>query len=599
MTEQVKSVAEFEIQRDELMAEKAVLEIAASIASAEKQNAVKANRVEAAAKAAAARIEVTKISTRLRQVEKDLTKAQAEADKKAKADAEAATYAKRAEVRRIQSDLAQGDPLKGLQVNYSALGAWVADRARGRACFVEGAGWGDWVGTHWQFSRKPSGSLLDRIRRLYAMEAGEVADKLNSNAKSAENILAHAEGAMTLPRAAFNSPNVNHLVAFQNVTVDLKSGKAMTHDPEHYMTGSLSCDYDETADLDRILRTFARFWPNDSETQDMFQTAIGYSATGEVAAKRSFFMTGNQEDASRNGDNGKSLVQDGIVQLFGMGRGGWATSVKPGIILDTGDRDANSHDGAKTPVIWKRFAMSSEPRKGSTVESGEFNRFSGGDSQPIRAPYGDTAVQTVIFAKLWMSLNDMPRFKSFNHATKIRLTPFPFNETFYDRGRAPEGGQEKELGLKEWLASDEGQKALGLYVVRGAMKYYACNGGNAGNFPDSPLVAATREKLMATANPFNEMFEDWLVFDDRADISVTAMNKLLREFLGVFQKDWHKPVFIEALSGQGVMEKKIKGDRYYRGVRLSEKGQRIADALGHKHCVFVRKLPLRPDLDPT
>ena len=300
-------------------------------------------------------------------------------------------------------------------------------------------------------------------------------------------------------------------------------------------------------------------------------------------------MTGNQEDATRNGDNGKSLVQDGIVQLFGMGRGGWATSVKPGIILDTGDRDANNHDGAKTPVIWKRFAMSSEPRKGSTVESGEFNRFSGGDSQPIRAPYGDTAVQTVIYAKLWMSLNDMPRFKSFNHATKVRLTPFPFNETFYDRGRAPEGGQEKELGLKEWLASDEGQKALGLYVVRGAMSYYACNGGKAGNFPDSPLVAATRDKLMATANPFYEMFEDWLVFDDRADITVTAMNKLLREFLGGVQKDWHKSVFTEALSGRGVMQKKIKGDRYYRGVRLSEKGQRIAEVLGHKNCVFVRK----------
>ena len=28
---------------------------------------------------------------------------------------------------------------------------------------------------------------------------------------------------------------------------------------------------------------------------------------------------------------------------------------------------------------------------------------------------------------------------------------------------------------------------------------------------------------------------------------------------------------------------------YYRGVWLSEKGRRIADMLGHKHCVYVRK----------
>ncbi|WHZ36515.1 hypothetical protein [Sagittula sp. MA-2] len=589
MNGQVNSVAELELQRDQLMAEKAEKEVASSIASAEKQNAVKADRVEAAAKAAEARSAVTKVNAELKRLEKALAKAQTAAEKQAKIEAKAAAAAERAEARRIQAELAQSNPLMGFEVNYSALGAWVAERAKGRACYVEGAGWGEWTGTHWQFSRKPSAGLLDRVRRLYAMETGEVADKLNSNAKSAENILAHAEGAMTLTREVFNAPTVAHLVAFQNVTVNLKTGKSMPHDPEHYMTGCLSCDYDESADLDRILRTFARFWPNDTETQDMFQTALGYSATGEVAAKRSFFMPGNQEDASKNGDNGKSLVQDALVQLFGMGRGGWGTSVKPGIILDTGDRDANSHDGAKTPVIWKRFAMSSEPRKGSTVESGEFNRFSGGDSQPIRAPYGDTAIQTVIYAKLWMSLNDMPRFKSFNHATKIRLTPFPFNETFYDPGKAPEGCQEKELGLKEWMASEEGQKALGLYVVRGAMKYYDCNGGKAGNFPDSPLVAATREKLMATANPFNEMFEDWLVFDERADITETAMHKLLREFLGGVQKEWHKPVFVEALSGQGVVQKKVKGDRYYRGVRLSEKGQRIADMLGHKHCVYMRK----------
>lgn len=33
----------------------------------------------------------------------------------------------------------------------------------------------------------------------------------------------------------------------------------------------------------------------------------------------------------------------------------------------------------------------------------------------------------------------------------------------------------------------------------------------------------------------------------------------------------------------------VEMNGYYRGVRLSEKGRRIADRLGHKHCVYVRK----------
>lgn len=581
MNEQGNLVAELELQRDQLMAEKAEKEIAASIASAEKQNAVKADRVEAAAKAAEARSAVTQVNAQLKQVEKALAKAQTAAEKQAKIEAKAAAAAERAEARRIQAELAQSNPLMGFEVNYSALGAWVADRAKGRACFVEGAGWGEWTGTHWQFSRKPSAGLLDRVRRLYATETGEVAEKLNSNAKSAENILAHAQGSLMVPRDRFNQPRVAHLVAFQNVTVNLRTGETMPHDPDHFMTGCLSCDFDEKADEGRIERTFARFWPEDDETQRIFQIALGYSMTGETAAKRSFFMVGDQDRSLSNGDNGKSLVQDALVKLFGYGLGGWGAAVKPGLILDTGDRDANSHDGAKTPLIWRRFAMSSEPRKGASIEAGEFKRLSGGDVQSARPPHSEHSVEFVNFASFWMSLNDMPRFKSFDRATRVRLTPFPFTETFHDPGCAPEGGQEKELGLKEWLESEDGQKALALYVVRGAMAYYAENDGAAGNFPDSPRMVELRDQIMNAANPFNEMFDDWLEFSPRADTGETAMHKLLSEHLGCRPREWEKSAFIEALKGQGVERKKVKGYRLYRGVGLTDRGREVAKRFGH------------------
>ncbi|MFC2967337.1 hypothetical protein [Acidimangrovimonas pyrenivorans] len=574
-------VGAFEEKRDQLLAEKAEKEIHAAAASARRQSAQKHDREAAAIEAAQARAAVTEVNARLRQAEKDLAAAQSEAKKIAKDQAKLEAMNERAEARRIREQLAEDNPLLAFEVNYSALGAWVAERASGRACYTEGAGWGEWTGTHWQFSRKPSAELLDRVRRLYAAERGEVAEKLNSNAKSAENILSHAKGALTVPRDRFNTFAVAHLIAFQNCTVDLRTGDTMPHDPEHYMTGCLQCDYDENADLDRVLRTFARFWPKDHETAEMFQTAIGYSATGEVAAKRSFFMVGNQDNALQNGDNGKSLVQDALVKLFGIGLGGWGAAVKPGIILDTGDRDANSHDGAKTPLIWRRMAMSSEPRKGSSIEAGEFKRLSGGDVQSARPPHAEHAVEFVNFASFWMSLNDMPRFKSFDRATRVRLTPFPFTETFYDPGTAPEGGQEKEFGLKEWLESEDGQKALALYVVSGAMKYYAANDGKAGNFPDSARVAELREQIMKNANPYREMFENWLEFSPRADVTKSSISSLLSDHLGGRPKDREKSAFEDALRGQGVTEVKVRGIRMWRGVGLTVEGRKVASLRGH------------------
>ena len=575
-----KNVEAVRAARDEAIEKVAALELVKAEKSALNATATKVEKIEAAKAAAAARAELTAAKRELSGLEKDLAKAEKDAEKDAKAAAAQAAREEREEKRRIREQLAQSNPLMAFDVNYSALGAWVAEKAKGRACFVEGAGWGEWMNTHWQFSRKPSAELLGRVRRLYATETGDVADKLNSNARSAEYILDHAKADLTVPREWFNSFSVAHLLSFQNCTVDLRTGKTMPHKPEHYMTGAVQCDFDESADLDRILRTFARFWPNDDDTAEMFQIALGYSMTGEVAAKRSFFMVGDQYDSTKNGDNGKSLVQNAIMKFAGGSRGGWGVSVKPGLIIDTGDRDANSHDGAKAPLIWRRFAMTSEPRKGASIESGEFNRLSGGDMQPARLPHAEESVQFVNVASLWISLNNMIRFKAFDRATQVRLTPFPFTESFHDPETAPEGCQVKEIGLKEWIESNEGQKAIGLYVVRGAMRYYACNGGKAGNFPDSARVAEEREKLLAAANPFHEMFDDWLDFSPLADTTQSALNKLVEIHLGARPKEWEKNAFYEALKGRGVVFKKVKGTRVWRGVGLTNSGREMAKRFG-------------------
>jgi phage/plasmid-associated DNA primase len=555
-------------RHDQLTAALADAKIAAAKASAIARVAGKEERVAASVAAAQAKNEVTRLTDAVKTAARDMKIAAAAA---VALEKQAAYRA--AEDRR----LAQADnPFASEDVSWPALGAWLAGRLKDCVCYVEGTGWGQWVGSHWEFAGiKPSAKLLDLVRRTYALGGdGPVLEKLNANARGGSDLLAHAQGALSLPRERFNTRELSHLVAFRNTTVDLRTGARVRHDPKHYMTGALQCDYNEKADAARIERTFGRFWPKDKETSRCFQLALGYSLTGEVSAKRVMLMVGNQDDALKNGDNGKSMVQNALVRFYGLGVGGWGAAIKSTLIVDTGDRDANSHDGAKTPLIWRRFAIGSEFRNGASIDAGEFNRISGGDVQTARPPHGASAVEFVNVATIWISLNSVPCFKTSDKATRRRLTPFPFTETFYDPEDCPEGGQLKELGLEKWLESRDGMEALGLYIVRGAVAFYAHNSGEAGNLPDSAAMLDLRDRILRAGNPFADIFEEYLSFGPAMDLKKTAVGALLKFATGRRPKPWERDAFVTALKGQGVVEVKVKGERMFRGVGLTVEGRK-------------------------
>ena len=350
------------------------------------------------------------------------------------------------------------------------------------------------------------------------------------------------------------------------------------------MTGCLQCAYNVSADIGRVQSTIRRYWPSNPDTAEMFQTAIGYSMTGEVSAKRIFMLIGNQNDAFANGDNGKSLIQNALLQLFGSNTGGLGTSIKPTVILDTGKRDANGHDGAKTPLIGKRLAISTEPPRDAKFEPGEFNRICGGDIQSARLPYAKHSVNFVNIASIWVSMNTIPEFSTWDRATRTRLTPFPFNETFYAPGKAPDGCQERENGLDKCFQSEEGKQALGLYAVRGAIKFYAFNNGTAGNFPESKAVAEFRDEILKASIPFEYMFETLLEFRDDSDITKKVMLDLLTVYLGDNPKRNQQATFKGALQGMGVRIIKVKGERKWRGVGLTDKGRELAIKHGIIEC---------------
>ncbi|MCG6111547.1 MAG: hypothetical protein MEQ74_05080 [Paracoccus sp.] len=574
-------------------------ELATTEASTLASLADKADKVEARLEATKVKQKERTIANELRQAKADVKSAErdvAAANKKTVVDKEAAQKQADLETRRAAAiaaeearvEAALENPFVASDVNWTVLGKWCAKRLENTACFVEGMGWGEWTGCCWQFSGSPSATLLDRVRDGWAGIVSEVTEKLNANPSAGEHALNHAKGSLLVHRNVFNADTVAHLVAFQNITIDLRTGETMPNNPTHYMTGALQCNYNPEAEVERIEAAFARYWPGDKETARCFQLAVGYSLTGEKSAKRIPMLIGNQDEANKNGDNGKSTFQNALLQVLGTEKGGWGGTVKSGLIVDTGDRDANSHDGAKAPLLWKRFAMASEVRKGASINSGEFNVLSGYDSQPIRTPYGKESIQAVIVATTWFSMNNAFRFKTWDKATKERILSFPFNESFYDAHNCPPGGQLKDLALGKWLSSPAGQEALALYAVQGAGAFYAQNDGKPGNLPMSPVMEALREQILRTSNPHADLFEDFFDFDPAWDTEVTVVSKILRDTSPTPVKAWEKDQFVAALKGMGVTVIKVKGDRYYRGMRLTEKGQKFADTGGHRNASVQR-----------
>lgn len=556
--------------------------IVAAEASAVAATAVKAEKVEAAKAAAVARNTASASKKAADEADRALARAESKAEKAAKdaAKAQAAVEAKEAArvARQARIAAATENPLLGDDVDWPALGDWAAARLQDRLCYVEGAGWGMWVGSHWQFAVKARPECLDLVRDCYRGQLTQVTVKLNANPKSAQNILDHAQAELTLPRELFNAATSAHLVPFLDRTLDLKAGKAIPHDPKHYLTGCLQTRWNPKAKVARVVEAFSRFWPNDPATAEMFQTMVGISLTGEAQVKRVPFMVGDQDDALNNGDNGKSLVQGSLARLFGLGVGGLGASIKSGIIVDTGDRDANSHDSARVPLIWRRFALAAEFRTGSAINSGEFNLLSGGDPITARPPHAENAIQFVNTTTMWFSMNTVARFLTWDAATRKRLTPFPFTTRFYNHDVCPEGGQKKDYGLRAWLESDEGMEALALYAVQGARRFYRECGG--GDIPDSPAVIALREKILTASNPFNDLFEECFVFHPEANTPKAALSAVVEVFNGERLKGADKDRFVRALAGQAVREVKIKGDRYWRGVGLTERGRKLAAARG-------------------
>lgn len=236
------------------------------------------------------------------------------------------------------------------------------------------------------------------------------------------------------------------LINCRNGTVDLRTGKLLEHNREHFITKLAPVAYHSQAQAPRWNSFLNRVLPKD--LQEYLQTAVGYSAIGEIYEHILMILYGT-------GANGKSTFVEAIRPV--MGDYAYRTSTESLMVSKNGGGNA-------TPDVanlrGKRLVTASESSENHTLAESLIKDLTGGDMISARQLYSDP-IQFKPTHTLWLSTNHKPLIKGTDTGIWRRIKLVPFTRAI------PENEQDKKLleNLKEE------QSGILNWIIDGAMKY--------------------------------------------------------------------------------------------------------------------------------
>lgn len=277
------------------------------------------------------------------------------------------------------------------------------------------------------------------------------------------NLLALAKTCEPIADDGEKWDQIPYLLGTPNGVVDLRTGSHRPAQPEERITMRTAVPYVQDATSALWDTTLAAIFP-DPDERTYLQTALGYTATGEMNLDKWFLPNGPQ------GRNGKGTVLGGVRTALGD----YAIEVDAA----TFDRrkDSTPFNLAKLPG--KRFAHCAEAGDSTTLHHDRLKQISGGD--PIMA--GDKNERAFEFrpcCKLWFSCNTRPKVSDESAAFWARVVVILFAQTF--------AGKE-DTSIRDALRNEqEHQEAILRWLVDGARRYYAQRG--LGTMPPAFRVA--------------------------------------------------------------------------------------------------------------
>jgi len=413
--------------------------------------------------------------------------------------------------------------------------------------------WLVWNGKVWEWDAGNKVASLAKlaVRNIYH-EAGDEPDE--KRRKEIANHAARSEfdprlaGMINLAQSEHGIPiklteldTNNWLFNCLNGTIDLRSGKLLSHRKEDLITVLVPIEYDPEARCNVWINFLERVTGGDIELITYLQRAVGYSLTGDTRSQTMFFLYGL-------GSNGKSTFITTIRKLTG----GYGAKANTSLFMAK-DKNSGGPSEDLANLQGKRFVMASEIEDGRRLAVVLIKEMTGGELIRADRKY-EHEIEFQPVHKIWLVGNHKPVITDTTLSIWRRMKLIPFPVTIGNKEIDPELPAKLEVelpGILSWAVKGclEWQKH-GLQepkAITNATSDYRHEQDILGDFIDDccllkPTGAVSKHEMKAA-------YEEWCNHSGNQPVSQKTIRARLIE--------------------RGISEGKSGGTRYWKGIMLS------------------------------
>ncbi|WP_149084820.1 phage/plasmid primase, P4 family [Microbacterium sp. 1S1] len=345
----------------------------------------------------------------------------------------------------------------------------------------------------------------------------------------------------------------NHLAAFTNGVVDLRTGDLGPHDPSLLLTKSFRFDYDPEATAPRWVRFIEEAHPEKEGVVEYFQVLLGYGITGHTSEACFIVNYGVK------GGNGKSTMHEAIADVCDDFTVTTAFSVFE-------EKPAGGISNDTAALKGARFALASEGNAGKAMDEAKLKSVTGGDRVTARFLHKDNFTFKPNFLLLLAS-NNKPAFKGQDGGLWRRVKMIHWNHSFTEAGTA-------DPNLGATLRSEA--QGIATWLVQGAVRWHR------EGLRDPQWIKDATKTYKATSDALAGFFPGNFVADassrcDGATLyeSYTAWTKA--EGLPL-KEVWTRRAFYGALTERGLVQRKTNKGQAFDGIRPANDADRAKAA---------------------
>jgi putative DNA primase/helicase len=342
-----------------------------------------------------------------------------------------------------------------------------------------------------------------------------------------------------------------HLLNCQNGTLDLSTGIFRKHIREDLCSKITGVRYDPEASCPLWIDHLNLIFDGDASFIRDFQMMAGYSLLGDNPEQIFFILYGS-------GKNGKTVT---VSTLAGV-MGDYASNMAAESLMVRKNSEAPRSDIVK--LVGARLITAAESDTSHRLSESLIKGLTGGDTITARTLY-QTEREFKISGKIWLSTNHKPVIKGTDVAIWRRVWLLPFEVII------PEKKRDQNI-LRKLTA--EGSGILN-WMLDGLKRYH--ENGERLRMPEK--VALATQAYRIDSYVIGQFINDRYILDISPDSVIARAN--LYEQYGCWCKemgeDSYSPrTFAVRLQEKGIISKKVKGTRFWVGIR-----EKTPDELQH------------------